>query len=42
MEVRGGLTVRPLDFWRKFDWFKEMEEAQRAAERESQAQPAGT
>jgi cell surface protein SprA len=37
MELRGGLTVRPIDFWRKFDWFRSMEEAQRAAERESQA-----
>lgn len=34
VEVRGGVSFRPLDFWRKFDFYENIEKAQRAAEQE--------
>ncbi|MFW5973213.1 MAG: cell surface protein SprA, partial [Bacteroidota bacterium] len=44
-ELRGGLTLRPQEFWRKFEFYRTLEEEQKAFEREKQAaqrQPART
>lgn len=34
VELRGGVTVRPQEFWRKFDFYTALETAQRNAENE--------
>lgn len=31
IELRGGITLRPQEFWRKFGFYKKLEEAQRQA-----------
>ena len=33
-ELRGGLTVRPQEFWRKFDFYQTLEDQQRTAANE--------
>ena len=38
VEVRGGVTFRPQDFWRKFDFYKNLEKAQRDAEAKAAAE----
>lgn len=37
-EIRGGLTIRPQEFWRKFDFYKNLEQKQREAESKAQAE----
>lgn len=32
VELRGGVTLRPQEFWRKFDFYTALEDAQRKAE----------
>ncbi|MBX2821291.1 MAG: cell surface protein SprA [Rhodothermaceae bacterium] len=36
VSVRSGVTLRPLDLWRKIPFYEKMEEQQRTAEQESQ------
>lgn len=36
VDLRGGLSVRPQELWRKFAFYRNLEEAQQEAEREAQ------
>ncbi len=38
LELRGGLTLRPQDFWRKFEFYRNLEEQQKRAESQAQAE----
>ncbi len=37
VEIRGGVTLRPQEFWRKFGFYRDLEEEQKAFERDKQA-----
>ena len=37
VEIRGGITLRPQELWRKFSFYRDLEDAQREFEREKQA-----
>jgi cell surface protein SprA len=37
IDLRGGLTLRPQEFWRKFDFYRNLEDAQRRIDQEKQA-----